>query len=167
MAAALGMVVVIVFRLLLGKSLRQITFSQYFFGFVLLSYLFLLGIATGILVPYDISLDIIRVRPYNLIPFTRITTEQALLNTLLFLPLGFLLPFVFVSLKKRGWGKIFLASFGVSLLVELVQLFHIWRSFDINDLMANLLGGLIGYGVYRLLAKLLRQRGKRRYRKKR
>jgi glycopeptide antibiotics resistance protein len=58
-------------------------------------------------------------------------------------------------LKKRGWGKVLLASFGISLMVEILQFFHETRAFDINDLMFNTLGGLAGYGIYVLLLRML------------
>ena len=157
MAATIGMTAVILGLVLSGKSLRRLRASQYFFGFVLMCYLFFLGIATGILGTHDFSLEIFRERPFNLMPFERFVMEQGLLNVLLFLPLGLLLPLVFLPLKRRAWGKVLLASFGVSLLVELMQLFHVWRAFDINDLMANTLGGLLGYGVYLLLARLFKR----------
>lgn len=157
MAGTIGMTAVLLGLLLSGKSLRRQQLSQYFFGFVLLCYLFLLGIATGILNPNDISVEIFRLRSVNLIPFQRFTMEQGLLNIILFLPLGFMLPLVFRPLKKPAWGKILLASFGVSVLVELMQLFHTWRAFDVNDLLANILGGLIGYGIYLLLTRLFKR----------
>jgi glycopeptide antibiotics resistance protein len=157
MAATIGMTGVVLSHLMLGKSLRRLKASQYFFGFVMMGYLFLLGVATGVLVVHDISMEVFRIRPFNLIPFARFVMEQGLLNVLLFLPLGLLLPLVFLPLKKKAWGKILLASFGVSLMVELLQLFHVWRSFDINDLIFNTIGGLLGYGLYLVVARLFRR----------
>ena len=157
MAGTIGITAVLLGLLLSGKALRRQTVSQYLFGFLLICYLFLLGIATGILNPNDISVDIFRMRSVNLIPFQRFTLEQVLLNIILFLPLGFMLPLVFRPLKKPAWGKVLIACFGVSLLVELMQLFHKWRAFDVNDLMTNVLGGLIGYGVYLLLTRLFKR----------
>lgn len=154
MAAIVGMACIILGRVLAGKSLRKIKVSQYFFGFVMLAYLFLVGIATGILDTSDFTLELFRLRSANLIPFADFTMEQGLMNAVLFVPLGFLIPLVFPGLKKRGWGKVLLASFGVSLMVEVLQLFHETRAFDINDLMFNTLGGLAGYGIYVLLRTL-------------
>lgn len=155
MAATVGMAGVILGRVLAGKSLRKLKLSQYIFGFIFLWYLFLLGIATGIFNTFDLSFDIFRPRGFNLMPLTWLTVEQGIMNTVLFLPLGFLIPLVFHGMKKSGWGKVLLASFGVSLMVEVLQLFHETRAFDINDLALNTLGGLAGYGVYRLLRTIL------------
>ena len=157
MAATVGMAGVILGRVLAGKSLRKIKLSQYFFGFVMLGYLFLVGIATSLFITYDCSLEIFRLRAVNLIPLAGFTVEQGILNVLLFLPLGLLIPLVFHGMKKSGWGKVLLASFGISLMVEVLQLFHETRAFDINDLMFNTLGGLTGYGIYRLLKLIFKR----------
>ena len=157
MAATIGMAGFILGQVLAGKSLRKIKVSQYLFGFVLLGYLFLLGTATGLLISFDFSLEIFRLRSVNLIPLDGFTTEQGIMNVALFLPLGFLVPFVFHGMKKSGWGKVLMASFGISLMVEVLQLFHETRAFDVNDLMFNTLGGLAGYGIYRLLKLIFKR----------
>ena len=157
MAATVVMVAILLGRMLSGKSLRQLRLSQYFFGFVMLCYLYILGVVTGLLETYDISLEMFRLRSLNLIPLVGFTMEQGIVNILLFLPLGFLAPLVFRTLGKRAWSKIFILSLGISLLVEVMQFFHETRAFDINDLMFNTLGGILGYGVYLLLSRLFKR----------
>lgn len=68
-------------------------------------------------------------------------------NILMFLPLGIYLRYYF----KCGIGKTILISFGVSLFFELTQLSGLYgiyprpyRLFDVDDLMMNTLGGLLG-----------------------
>lgn len=148
---AVGLLAVVIGRLVTGKSLRRLKFSQYFCGFLLIAYLYLLGGATGVLDLSFYSLDLFRPRAYNLVLFHLWLWDQSVLNVLLFLPLGFLLPLVFRFRKKRTGIKVFFISFGVSLFVELTQLLIMTRSFDVNDLLANTLGGVLGYLVYRLL----------------
>ncbi|GAA0964172.1 VanZ family protein [Actinocorallia libanotica] len=78
-------------------------------------------------------------------------------NVLMLLPLGFLLPLMTagpVSLK-RATGLAFLAS----LTIEAAQLlcyllFNNGRSVDVNDLIANTLGGALGYLAYRLAVRI-------------
>jgi hypothetical protein len=89
MAATVGMACVILGRVLAGKSLRKIKVSAYLFGFVMLGYLFLVGIATGILNTSDFTLELFRFRSANLIPFAGFTVEQGLMNAVLFVPLAF------------------------------------------------------------------------------
>lgn len=72
-------------------------------------------------------------------------------NVVMFIPLGFFLPQLFPKLRKI-W-KTLLSSAGIVVLVELVQLFTLVGSCDIDDLILNLLGAAMGYGLYRLTTK--------------
>ena len=72
-------------------------------------------------------------------------------NAVMFVPLGF---FPALLWRRARWWKSVLAAGGTSLFVELWQLF-IDRSSDINDLILNTLGGLLGFGLYVLLSRLL------------
>ena len=88
------------------------------------------------------------------------TMREALLNlignTAMFLPLGIVWPAVFKKLNTHG--KVILAGFGVSLTIEVLQLPFFGRSTDIDDLILNTLGFLIGYGIYLLVRKLRKGR---------
>ena len=83
------------------------------------------------------------------------TLKEALLNlignTLMFLPLGIVWPAVFWQLNTHG--KVIGAGFGVSLTIEILQLPFFGRSTDIDDLILNTLGFLLGYGIYLLVRK--------------
>ena len=86
----------------------------------------------------------------NLIPFQDFSArnmEGMILNTVMFAPLGFLLPAYFE--RYRRWGRTLAAGFLTSLTVELIQLFT-FRATDVDDLIMNTLGTVIGF----LLAKL-------------
>lgn len=72
-------------------------------------------------------------------------------NLLMFAPLGFLLPLLWKRFRKL-W-KTALFAFGTSLLIECTQTF-VGRGFDVDDLLLNTLGAVLGYGAYRLLARL-------------
>ena len=74
-------------------------------------------------------------------------------NLLILLPLGF-----FPALLWRGstWRRALLLGFGISLLVECWQLL-VGRAFDIDDLLLNTLGVLLGYWLWRLLRRLAPQ----------
>lgn len=88
------------------------------------------------------------------------TMREALLNlignTAMFLPLGIVWPGVFKKLNTHG--KVILAGVGVSLTIEVLQLPFFGRSTDIDDLILNTLGFLIGYGIYLLVKKLRKGR---------
>ena len=71
-------------------------------------------------------------------------------NVAMFLPLGF---FPALLWRRPRWWRSVLSAGGASLLIEVLQIF-VDRSSDINDLILNTLGGLTGYGLYRLLSGL-------------
>lgn len=70
-------------------------------------------------------------------------------NVFLFIPLGFFLPRVFPALGK--FWRTALATALIITAVELAQLFTLLGSCDIDDLILNLLGAAIGYGIHRLI----------------
>ena len=72
-------------------------------------------------------------------------------NIVGFMPLGFLLPLAFP--KMRGTVLILLTSFTATLLVETCQLVSRTGSFDVDDLLLNTIGGVLGYFVYWILMK--------------
>ena len=87
----------------------------------------------------------------NLIPFQDFSArnmEGMVLNAIMFAPLGFLLPAYFE--RYRHWGRTLAAGFFTSLTVELIQLFT-FRATDVDDLIMNTLGALLGF----LMAKLI------------
>ncbi|MCI9263861.1 MAG: VanZ family protein [Oscillospiraceae bacterium] len=78
-------------------------------------------------------------------------------NLLLYLPFGFLLPLVWA--RGRGW-RTPAAGFALSLCVETLQLF-IDRSFDINDLILNTVGGAAGWLLFLLFQWALSSLGRK------
>ncbi len=77
-------------------------------------------------------------------------------NVLCFMPFGFCLPWLFKSLDRVHLAV--LLSLYLSLLIELTQLFLRVGSFDVDDLLLNTLGGLLGFICYRLWRKICRRR---------
>ncbi|GIN84258.1 hypothetical protein J6TS2_06440 [Heyndrickxia sporothermodurans] len=64
-------------------------------------------------------------------------------NVLLFIPLGFLAPLLIKRLN--GIMKILILTFLLTFQVETFQLlFHVGE-FDVDDIMLNTIGGLLGY----------------------
>ena len=75
---------------------------------------------------------------------------ETFLNVILFIPLGFFLPFLYK--KYNRLANIVLAGFLISLSIEFVQMFDI-RTTDINDLIANTLGTYLGFSIYKTFKK--------------
>lgn len=95
----------------------------------------------------------IRSEQINLLPFSRTIDGTAYgLNILLFLPFGLLSPW-FCD-RMASWKKVLEGGFSLSLLIEVSQLLNN-RSTDVDDLILNTLGALVGWGLYRLLRRYL------------
>lgn len=92
----------------------------------------------------------------NYVPFVNFsnfkTAEETLWNVggnvVMFIPLGVVLPFVYKS--RRSFGKVVATGALISLCVETIQLLFASRTTDIDDLILNTLGVMIGYGIYAL-----------------
>ena len=69
-------------------------------------------------------------------------------NVLLFIPAGWLLPKIFPT--QRHFVRFFATCSGLILMVESVQLFTLLGSFDIDDVILNLGGMLLGFLVYHI-----------------
>ena len=81
----------------------------------------------------------------SLIPFSDGTGwlgVQRVLNAVMFAPFGFLLPVLWRGCRK--WSVATLAGFLLSLTIELLQMFC-FRATDVDDLLMNTLGALLGY----------------------
>lgn len=95
----------------------------------------------------------------NYIPFkeifryqigSRLFIKNIIGNILLFLPYGY---FASEYLKSNKVIPICILTMLVSITIECVQL-YIGRTFDIDDVILNTLGGIFGYIVYRTIEKL-------------
>ena len=67
---------------------------------------------------------------------------------LLFIPLGLFPPLLHEKMG-RFWKTILLAA-GIVTMVELLQMLLLVGTCDIDDLLLNVLGAALGYGLYRL-----------------
>ena len=74
--------------------------------------------------------------------------EEIILNILLYIPLGYLLPFVFGKLKP--WQVVAIA-FGCSALTEVIQLVGKIGWFEFDDMLNNTMGCVIGLVMYRCI----------------
>ena len=70
-------------------------------------------------------------------------------NIFAFSPFGFMIPIV-INKKKAFFRAVFATSF-FSLVIETSQLIMKVGVFDVDDLLMNTVGGLIGYMIYRVV----------------
>ncbi|MDY6071924.1 MAG: VanZ family protein [Bacilli bacterium] len=92
----------------------------------------------------------------NLMPFreilrydvgTKTFYKQVFGNILLFIPLGY---FATSYCKIKGLGTITLVSLLSSITIEVTQ-HYIGRTFDIDDIILNVVGGIVGFLIYTAL----------------
>ena len=101
----------------------------------------------------------------NLMPFRTISVQLAHFsegwarfnivgNTVPFVPLGFLMPMVYQ--KVNSLAKNLVIGISSVLFIELFQLFTRLGSFDVDDIMLNMIGILSGYFMLWLIKLLLK-----------
>ena len=95
----------------------------------------------------------------NFIPFKEIFRYQLFSasfiknvvgNLIMFMPYGFFISYFLKLDKKR---QIIIMSLLVSVTIEITQLI-IGRVFDVDDILLNVIGGLLGYWSFRIIDKI-------------
>lgn len=106
---------------------------------------------------------------YNLVPFREIrrylqypqvlgtyaVVTNLVGNIVGFLPFGAILPVL--KRNMRSFWKILLLSFEFSAMIEVTQLITKVGSFDVDDVILNTLGGVLGYGIFLICNRLRRK----------
>ena len=113
---------------------------QYFIFAVYLSAVYLfVGMPTLQFMRFELSL--------TLMPFLPMMADikNTMLNVLLFVPMGLLLPFMWK--KYQSCKNAIMFGFVLSVSIEFFQIFT-YRATDINDIIANTLGTVLGYCVF-------------------
>jgi hypothetical protein len=92
----------------------------------------------------------------NIVPLITIDLRTFVLNIVMTVPLGLLLPLL---IRVRGVGQVALVGLALSAAVEVTQflsdvLVSSGRTGDVNDLPANTLGAVLGYLAYRSLTRI-------------
>lgn len=126
--------------------LKQRSFRKFIMVFIVAVYFMAMFSVTGLPSLYMLRVDF----KFNVIPLIDIINSPAqyikntILNILLFMPLGFLLPAIWS--EYRNAKKMVLIGLALSVLIEGLQIFT-FRLTDIDDLITNTLGTALGYGI--------------------
>ncbi len=142
-------------------TLRIIYLKTYHKPFVLYKELISLGFIIYTLLLFELvtSTDL-KSYSNNFIPFKEIFRydltsplfyRNVLGNILLFLPFGYFTSY-FVKVNKSYLNLIII--FITSFSIEFIQS-QIGRSFDIDDMLLNIIGGYLGYLLYKISSKLV------------
>ncbi|MEK5445401.1 VanZ family protein [Paenibacillus sp. FSL R7-0331] len=70
-------------------------------------------------------------------------------NIALFIPFGIFIALL-SSNRQLSWFGVMIRSFGLSTVLECAQGLFSIGTFDVDDLLLNTIGGLLGYGLLRL-----------------
>ena len=119
------------------------TMLYFVFATYLASVYLFVGMPTLQFMRFELSL--------TLTPFLPMIADfkNTILNIILFIPIGIMLPFLWKKYNSLRATLIF--GFCMSLAIELLQILT-YRATDINDLIANTLGAVVGYFVFRITA---------------
>lgn len=126
--------------------LKQYNFKKFMmvliFAFYLMAVFSVVGIPTVSTARVDFS--------FNLIPLIDIVNspveyiKNTILNIILFMPMGFLLPVIWK--EYRSAKETIIIGLTVSIIIEMLQIFT-FRLTDIDDLITNTLGTFLGYYI--------------------
>ena len=133
-AVLFGVYAILMFWLLFGQRIGAVAYTEY--GSALAANCNLIPLATAAEM------------------FTLLISRQAFSfalinlagNVIMFIPLGYLLPIIWA--KFRSWKHILRCGILIVLCVEVLQFVTLLGRFDIDDLWMNVLGIMIGYGLY-------------------
>lgn len=119
------------------------TMLYFVFATYLASVYLFVGMPTLQFMRFELSL--------TLTPFLPMIADfkNTILNIILFIPLGIMLPFLWK--KYNTLSETLILGFSMSLAIELMQIFT-YRATDINDLLANTIGTVLGYCIFRLIS---------------
>lgn len=147
-------VIVLVLRICYQISKKEkIYFYKEFFLILSVTYLLLLyELVTR--VDYNTLGGGVNIIPFQEISRYSISSELFLMNVIgnivLFIPFGFIINTYFKT--KKVW-TILISALIVSTTIEFVQK-QIGRSFDIDDILLNTIGCIIGFLIYKLYSKI-------------
>lgn len=145
-------VVITVLNVIIGKDRKHLKKDMGVMHYIL-GYFFLLYLN------YTLKMTLRFAHPIfnphiNLIPFKDGFTIENLLNIVLFMPLGFFLPTLWEKYRNI-WSTFYYGLF-LTLFIEVGQLF-VDRETDINDLMMNTIGAIVGWVIFNAMRRIFRK----------
>lgn len=161
LAILVSMVLITIINIILNKkSSGKIKWQHYLFGYFLILYLVIslkdiVGFPTLSDLERKVMLGVPIFDPVlNFIPFSSGIEISTILNIIFFMPFGFLLPTLWNKFRK--FIPTVFAGFIFSLIIEVGQLFTI-RATDIDDLIMNTLGTILGFILFKILSIIFKK----------
>ena len=161
LAILVSMVLITIINIILNKkSSRKIKWQHYLFGYFLILYLVIsLKDIVGFPTLSDLERKVMLGGPIfdpvlNFIPLSSGIEISTILNIIFFMPFGFLLPTLWNKFRK--FIPTVFAGFIFSLIIEVGQLFTI-RATDVDDLIMNTLGTILGFILFKILSIIFKK----------
>lgn len=132
---------------------RRTNFIHMIWVFIFLYYVYLVLETTGIGTIWEIGLypGMKLQEEINLIPFRDGISLSMILNVVMFMPLGFLLPLLWK--EYQSLVRTAIIGFCFSCGIEFCQLFNRWVS-DVDDLLMNTLGAILGWLIWIVFSRI-------------
>ena len=132
---------------------RRTNFIHMIWVFIFLYYVYLVLETTGIGTIWEIGLypGMKLQEEINLIPFRDGISLSMILNVVMFMPLGFLLPLLWK--EYRSLVRTAIIGFCFSCGIEFCQLFN-RRVSDVDDLLMNTLGAILGWLIWIVFSRI-------------
>ncbi len=146
--------------LIIITSLRITYLIKYKVDFVFYKEMLMLGFIMYVIALFEVvTFQDVSWSSSNFIPFkemlryefgTKLFFKNVVGNMIMFIPFGFFTSY-FLKLKK--FYSVFILTLLTSITIETTQLL-IGRVFDIDDIFLNIIGGLIGYFIFKIIYKI-------------
>lgn len=132
---------------------RRTNFIHMIWVFIFLYYVYLVLETTGIGTIWEIGLypGMKLQEEINLIPFRDGISLSMILNVVMFMPLGFLLPLLWK--EYQSLVRTAIIGFCFSCGIEFCQLFN-RRVSDVDDLLMNTLGAILGWLIWIVFSRI-------------
>lgn len=161
LAILVSMVLITIINIILNKkSSGKIKWQHYLFGYFLILYLVIsLKDIVGFPTLSDLERKVMLGGPIfdpvlNFIPLSSGIEISTILNIIFFMPFGFLLPTLWNKFRK--FIPTVFVGFIFSLIIEVGQLFTI-RATDVDDLIMNTLGTILGFILFKILSIIFKK----------
>lgn len=170
LAILLGVILLIayiIYAIILKRSIKRIIVNCIF-----IAYLIGVAIVTLFSIVYDDPVEYTDIITwYNFIPFKTISSAfhngitatavtQIIGNIIMSVPFGVIVLMLF---NIPQWWKKLLIALSFTASIELIQMLigmaigNMYRNIDIDDIILNLLGVIIGYGIYAIIPQKIKQ----------
>ena len=146
---------VLIYQVIMLFFKKKSTTSHYLWTFIVMIYVYLVFSVTGIgsiweMISKGGLIATLHQANISLIPFLSDGIFTYVMNIIMLMPLGFLLPYIWKNFRNPI--KVALTGLVFSMLIEFSQL-PTNRLVDIDDLMMNVLGAIFGFVVWKLIGR--------------